>query len=1023
MPQSRDRFRTARVLQLPILGPVALLLCLSIAGRGNGQEVKKVGLPPAWLDSLKWRCIGPAGVGGRVSSMAVFEADPTTYYIGTASGGLVKTINNGVTFEHCFDRETSVSIGDVAVAPSDRNIVWVGTGENNPRNSVSFGDGVYKSTDGGKTWKNMGLRKSFQIGRIAIHPTNPDIVYVGALGRLYGPNEERGLYKTSDGGVTWEKVLSIDDRTGIVEVKMNPADPDELIVAAWERRRDEFDSWVGKPEPPETFTQYEPVVRWGRNSGLFKTSDGGKTFRKLTKGLPTSPLGRMGLDYFRKDPRIIFAIVDCEEIGKGKAPTPPGFLGVSAEDSEMGVRISKISPKSPADSAGVKVGDLVLSLNGTKTPSTRDFDRALRSHLPGSKLPLRVVRDGKTIETTATLDPSPPVTDPYANFPYTCYLGGQEENAQDRQTPDGWQYGGVYKSSDGGESWQRVNTLNPRPYYFSQIRVDPSNAELVYVLGASLFRSKDGGKVFTDDGADSVFVDHHAFWINPRDGRHMLTGSDGGFYVTYDRGEKWAHFNQVAIGQFYHVSADSAKPYRVLGGLQDGGCWIGPSRTLGALGPNNGDWTMIGHGDGFVCRSEPGDPAVVYYEAQNGNLGRRNLRTGEHVSLRPQAPPGKEYRFNWNTPYHLSPHNEKTLYLAGNYVFRSANRGDNLQPISPEITRTPRGSGTALAESPLDPDVLWVGSDDGALWITRNAGKTWTSVIDAIPLPGPRWVASIEASRSAAGRAYVCFDGHRSNDDAPYLFVTDDFGKTWRSLTAGLPAVSTRVLREDVKNPNLLYLGTEFAAWLSIDRGTTWQRLNTNLPTVAVHEFAMPASSSEIVAATHGRSLWALDVNVLRQMSPALAQTPVHLFNPAPALRWRIEPNRGTLFGAGDQHFHADNPPRGATLTYHLLAQAKSSRLRIFDALGHLIKDASVKTTPGIHTWQWNLLGKDARAKADSPETPMPPGRYRVVLTVDGVEKSAALTIEPDPAIPEAIVLPDDDFFQAIPSRARFRFR
>lgn len=994
-------------------------LCLAFGAPASGQDAKNI--PSAWIDSLKWRSLGPAGVGGRISSMAVFDADPTTYYVGSASGGLVRTNNNGVTFDHCFDRETSVSIGDVAVAPSDRNIVWVGTGENNPRNSVSFGDGVYKSTDGGKSWKNMGLRQSFQIGRIAIHPTNPDIVYVGALGRLYGPNEERGLYKTSDGGATWRKILFVDDRTGVVEVKMNPADPEELLVATWERRRDEFDSWVGKPEPPETFTQYEPVVRWGRGSGLYKSRDGGKTFRKVTEGLPTSPLGRIGLDYYRKDPRIVFAVVDCEEIGKGKAPAPPGFLGIAVEDAENGVRVTKVFPKSPAASAGVYVGDVLRAVDGTATLTARTFERILREQKSGQTIALQIVRDRKALDAKATLEPPPHFADPYANFPYTSYLGGQEENAQDRQTPEGWKYGGVYKSVDGGESWRRVNTLNPRPYYFSQIRVDPSNADNVYVLGASLFRSKDGGKVFTDDGALAAFVDHHAMWINPRDGRHMLTGSDGGFYATYDRGAKWAHFNQIAIGQFYHVTADSAKPYQLYGGLQDGGCWIGPSRSLGGFGASNGDWTQIGVGDGFVCRAEPNNPGIVFYEAQNGNLGRRNLRTGEHVSLRPQAPPGKEYRFNWNTPYHLSPHNAKTLYLAGNYVFSSLKSGADLQPISPDLTRTPRGSGTALAESPLDPDVLWVGSDDGALWLTRDGGKQWTSLIDKIPLPGPRWVASIEASRFAVGRAYVCFDGHRSNDDAPYLFVTDDFGKTWRSLSGGLPAVPTRVLREDAKVPNLLYLGTEFAAWTSLDRGTTWRRLNTNLPTVAVHEFAIPPAQTEIVAATHGRSLWALDVHTLRQMTPEIAQTPIHLFDPAPAIRWRVEPNRGTLFGAGDQRFYGENPPRGAAIAYHLAHQAKSVEMRIYDAQNTLIAEAPVKSAPGLHTWQWNLLGKAPQAGADEP--PVPAGRYRIVMTVDGVAKSAPLMVEPDPIIADATTLPGDDFFQSNPSRAKFRFR
>ena len=978
-------------------------------------------LAPEWLKPLTWRCIGPANMSGRITALAVWEEDPTTYWVATASGGLLKTINNGVTFEPQFDREATVSIGDVCVAPSNKDIVWVGTGESNPRNSVSYGDGVYKSTDGGKTWKNMGLRKSFQIGKILIHPKNPDIVYVGALGRLYGPSEERGLFKTTDGGQTWHKLLYVDDRTGVIDMRMHPADPETLLVATYERLRDGYD-------------YNDPAKKYGPGSGLHRTADGGKTFHKITKGLPTCQLGRLGIDWYRKDPRTVYLLVESEKIGGG----PPqvaggGNLGIQGEDGEKGARITQVSRDGPADKAGLLIDDVIAGV-GDKTIGTYgDLLEEVRRHKNGDKVKLRLRRGTETKELEVTLG----VTGPGGTaLPFTAFLGGQQANVQERQGADGFQYGGVYKSTDGGESWTRLNSLNPRPMYFSQIRVDPSNDHYLYVLGVALHRSSDGGKTFQPDGGRGVHSDQHALWIDPRDGRHILVGGDGGYYVTYDRMANWDHLNQAAIGQFYHVAVDARRDYRVYGGLQDNGTWGGPSRTHSLTGPVNEDWISVGGGDGFRCAVDPTDPDLVYSTAQYGALRRRDLRTGETASLRPPA--GRRYRFNWNTPFLLSYRNPRIYYCAAEVVFRSLDRGNDLRVISPDITATKRGSASALAESPRNPDVLYAGTDDGYLWVTRDGGKEWTNITKNVGLPGLRWVASIEASRFDDGRAFVVFDGHRSNDDEPYVFMTEDFGQSWKSLRGNLPWGSTRVLREDIENPNLLYLGTEFGAWCSLDRGKTWDRLNTNLPTVAVHEFAVHPTAGEVVAATHGRSFWILDVTALRQLTPEALRANARLYRPLTAVRYRPEPSHGRT----NRRFVGENPPAGAPLYYSLGKKASKVSLKVLDVDGKLIRELETSKEPGLHKVVWNLAqaperraggrppgqrppagderpagrqrpGGGQRPGGDRafqpPGRPVPAGTYLVVLSVDGSEYKQALHIEGDAAAVNLFAAEDDE--------------
>jgi photosystem II stability/assembly factor-like uncharacterized protein len=1012
-------------------------------------------LPAEWIKSMTWRSIGPATMGGRITALAVYEADPCCYYVATASGGLLKTVNNGVTFEHQFDREATVSIGDVCVAPSDRNIVWVGTGEANPRNSVSYGDGVYKSVDGGKTWKNMGLKKSFQIGKILIHPTNPNIVYVGALGRLYGPNQERGLYKTTDGGQTWDRVLFVNDRTGVIDMVMNPQQPDTLIVATWERQRDGHDSFVGEPKPPDGIDGYDPAVRWGPGSGLHKTTDGGKTFTKLSNGLPACEVGRIGLDLYRKDPKVLYAIIDSSRFGMGP-PLPPINLGARAFDAKEGTLLF-VQADSPAANAGLQTRDLLLEMNNKPVTDSEDFLDRLVELKVGDKLTMKVKREMETKEVTLTLEKAtgdqPNIFGGSRTRPYGERLGAQRANAQNRQGPDGHQYGGLYRSADGGETWKRVNSINPRPMYFSVVRVDPSDEKYLYVLGVQLYRSSDGGRRFKADGSRGVHADQHALWINPKDGRHMIVGSDGGFYATYDRMEHWDYLNHLALGQFYHVAVDNRKPYRVYGGLQDNASWGGPSHTLNGSGPINEDWMFINGGDGFVCRADPTDPDVIYAESQDGRMMRRNLKTGQTTAIGPGLGTGTgkgmgkgkimgkaqqpRHRFNWNTPFILSHHNPKIYYCAAEVVFKSLKQGDELRIISPEITRTKRGSATALAESPKNPEVLYVGSDDGALWVTRDGGVKWVNIADKVGLPGPRWVATIEPSRFVEGRCYVTFDAHRSDDDEPYVYVTEDFGQNWQSLRANLPTGSSRVLREDVLNPNLLYVGTEFAIWASVNRGASWAKLNNNLPTVAVHEIAVHPTAGEIVAATHGRSLWVLDVKPLRQMNAGVFKAKATLFEPQAATRWRQEPGRGSPFGSGSRRFVGQNPPPGARFYYALAQEAQEVNVKVFDINGKILRNVKGRKDAGLHRATWDLSRPAAKPKAGgkrpagdpppgrpgtlggfTPRPAVPPGDYRVVLTVDGQEYARTFRVEADPNVPQRPAVMDDDEEADEPDRA-----
>jgi len=1241
------------------------LLCLPlIATPAPAQEAAATG-PNAWLDDLGWRSIGPANMGGRIVAIAVHPDDTSTFWVGTASGGILKTTNAGTTYEHQFDDETTVSIGHLAVAPSNPDVVWVGTGEANPRNSVSYGDGVYKSTDGGATWQHMGLEDSFQIGRIAIHPDDENTVYVGALGRLYGENEQRGLYKTTDGGETWERVLFVDERTGVTDVDMHPTNPDVLIVATYERQRDEFDT-------------NQPAKKWGPGSGLWRTTDGGSTWTRLTEGLPSVEMGRIGVDWYRTDPKVVYAVIETERIGR--LPDDVAYMGVNGEDADVGARLSSVTEDGPAASAELREGDVITMAAGERVLEYEDLLTVIRAHKAGETIEVEYVREGEVFVATMEFGPVPPregEIDPYDEDALherdlSLGLGGQRSDVEARQGYDAVETGGTFRSDDGGVSWKRINSLNPRPMYYSQIRVDPSDDSFVYVLGTRLHRSSDGGDSFTNDGAGGeVHVDHHALWIDPNDGRHMILGNDGGIYVTHDRMENWDHHNHVAIGQFYRVTTDAQALYNVYGGLQDNGSWGGPNRTRTWEGVVNTDWMSIGGGDGFVCKVDENDPDQIYYESQNGFMNWRNLRTGERGWMRPRAPEGEEYRFNWNTPFLLSNHNSRIVYAGGNHVFRSLDRGNGMRAISPELTLTDRGSATALDESPRDEQRLYVGTDDGAVWTTRDGGETWIDLWnpaepvegadDAAPeeeapitgawsarvesvraagelalvlalddagalvgglgsqdddlrpvryfegdgslalsvdgggttveltgtvvgaqmtgwltawdgalsvffraqrteagdghglagtwrialesdvaapgtgrfelslaeapakakngdagdasseegtdeasdetegasdddsaldltgrltagslrvpvkdavydgeartlsltlgdaaaslvatrdgaaltgsialadlfdvrfaaapaaprstaageplralVPKPMWVSDIVASRHATERVYLTLDGHRSDDDAPWVFVSEDGGDTWRSIAANLPRGSTRAIFEDGENPNLLFVGTEFGAYMSFDRGGSWMEMGRDLPTVAVHEFAQHEASGDVVAATHGRSLWILDTTVLRQITPQTLAARAHLYRPADGVFWRSEVSRGD---SGTRRFIGENPSAGVDIAYSLGRDARSLALTIEDLAGEVVRTLEAPTEAGLHRVPWNLRREGRMTSRGFMRSgpPVPEGEYVAVLEVDGERFEQRFRVVPDPDRATGATMAEEAWFE-----------
>ncbi len=942
----------ALVLPLTAASPVA---ADPVTPKDAGQATTRV-LRPQDFKALGWRSIGPANMGGRVADVCFAPGNSKTFFAGFGTGGLFKTTNRGVTLAPVFDRYETASIGAVVVCdapeswpgwkdekvdPADEaarkelarkdpeafkkaeaekgkaKVVWVGTGEGNNRNSSSWGHGVYRSTDGGGEFTSVGLVESANIPRLAVDPRNPDVCYVAAMGRLWGTNPQRGVYKTSDGGKNWSQVLKGDDSTGACDVILDPANPDVVYAALYARKRTAFSYTSGKALSDK--------------GGIYKSTDAGATWSKLTTGLPASTQ-RIGIDVCRKDPKIVYAIVESDEGGFGVEP----------------------------------------------------FDDRTKS-------------------------------------------------------------GGVFRSEDAGQSWKRMNPFNPRAFYFSKIRVDPANDQRVYVLGYGLWISDDGGRTFRAGGAKKPHGDLHAMAIDVADPDHIVLGTDGGIYISHDRAETWDFINTIAVGEFYNIGVDNFGPpgsmYRVAGGLQDNGTWMGPIGTGrqadspdGPDGPkigiNNGDWHTITGSDGFHVVFDPFDPNIFYSEGQGGELLRTQLNTGFQRLIRPSPREGQpRFRFNWNCPIIASAHSPKdntTLYFGGNHVFKLADRGERWEMISPDLSSKAlpailsvgseaetHGTVVAISESPLAAGTLWAGTDDGLVHVTTDDGKTWTEITPA-PTKG-KYVSRLEASHHDAKTAYASIDAHRSDDNEPHIYATTDLGATWTAITGtgdgALPAGSpVKVVREDRRNPGVLYAGTEHAIYISIDKGIRWTRLNGgvaldrdapgSLPTVSVDDIVQHPREMDLLVGTHGRSIYAIDDALpLSQLTPELISRELALFDMREAAPRVYFYNDAPW---GDRMFGAPNPPMGAIITYWVRDRTDlDAKIEIADEKGTVVRKLSGSHEPGLNRLVWDLQRETADRIPD-PSRPglpqfVPAGQYRVTVTMGKLKESRTVKVQPGP--------------------------
>ena len=887
------------------------------------------GLSSVALSGLRPREIGPAVVSGRIVDIAVVERDTRVFYVAAATGGVWKTTDNGVRFAPVFSHEGTHSVGDIAVSQSDTSVVWVGTGERASRQSNSWGDGVYKSTDGGTTWRNMGLGDTKEIGRIVVDPNDPNTVWVAAMGHLWGPNPERGLYRTTDGGATWSKVLFVDEQTGAADVALDPSNPRIVYAAMYQRRRRPWGFHGGGP-----------------GSALYKSTDGGASWTKLTNagldnGLPTGEIGRIGISVYRKDPRILYASI------------------------EQGER-------------------------------------------------------------------------------YNASTEYQKRGA------------GIYRSEDGGASWTFQSDWNPRPMYASQPTVDPNDDQRVYMLNAYSY-SDDGGKTFTVPREDRTHGDDRFVWVDPHDSNHVMKADDGGLAISYDRGNHFLFVTDLPLSQWYHVAVDNAVPYNVYGGLQDNGSWAGPSQVYRSEGILNQDWVRWGGGDGFLSQVDTSNNRILYAESQYLGLTRNDLVTGEGRDIRPDQPEGfiadrrnwttwpdlsdPKQRLgnamapgNWDGPFIISPHDPNTLYAGLDRLFRSTDRGDTWTPIGSPTTGTDRRTLeimgerpdsftlslddgipywptiSTIAESEFTPGELYVGTDDGQVQVTLDGGRTWTNVTSTVPgLPRMAWVNDLHASKSVDGRVYLVANNYRNDDYANYLWRSDDHGRTWTSILGDLPAGRvTRAIFEDLRNPDVLYLGTELGVFWSWDAGGHWVELRAGLPTVAVNDLLVHPRDNDLVLATHGRGIWILDqVTALQGLTPEIAGRPAYLFPIDPAEETRY---RGERAHTGNMIFEGENPPAAAIIDYWVRDAGTEVSLEVLDVAGNRVATVAAPHERGVNRALWNLRwgveGSDAAAPArggspgaGSAGPLVVPGVYAVRLTAGGVTQERTVRVDEDPRI------------------------
>ncbi|GMQ30379.1 WD40/YVTN/BNR-like repeat-containing protein [Algoriphagus confluentis] len=777
------------------------------------------------LRDFKARNVGPTNMSGRIVDIEVAN-NPNTYYIAAASGGIWKTTDNGQSFTPIFDHQSALGIGAMALSASDNNILWVGTGEDNSSRSTYAGSGVYKSTDGGQTWQHMGLVHSQHIGQILIHPTNPDVVWVGSMGGLYSKNKERGLYKTTDGGKTWKKVLYIDDNTGIIDIQIHPTNPDVLLAASWER-----------------FRQAHDFIGNGKSSAIWRSEDGGNTWKKAVEGFPQDEfVGRIGFDFAKSNPDVVYALLDNQ--GKSDKPAPEPRRRGNQQQEENPIKIEDFKSMSLEEALALEDKRLETFLRRNQF-ATHYTPSELKRQLKTGKITTAQIADynGGAVDANAAMFGQP-------------IIGAE-----------------VYRSVDSGKSWQLVSESDIRQlyntygYYFGEIRVSSSDENEVFVLGVPLLVSRDGGKNFSrTDSVGRPHSDHQAMWINPKDSKHILLGNDGGLYRSYGGGAIWDHLNtQMPISQFYSIMVDQATPYNIYGGMQDNGVWYGKSTNK----PED-PWEPLLGGDGMVVAVDTRDNDIVYTGSQFGNYMRINKKTGERRRITPGHDIGNApNRWNWRTPAELSYHNQDIVYMGSQYVYQSLDQGNTWATISPDLTKNQKSGNvpfatlTVVEESPLEFGTLYAGTDDGNVWITRNNGGNWTSLNAG--LPQDRWVSSISPSKFKEGRVYITLNGYRFDEFNTYVYMSEDYGKTWKSIKGNLPEEATNIIIEDPKMPNLLYLGTDQGLYVSLDEGKNWNLFQGEIPNVAIYDMVIQERENHLVVGTHGRSVYVVDLKQIHE--------------------------------------------------------------------------------------------------------------------------------------------------------------
>lgn len=860
----------------------------------------------ATLDQFKnWkpRNIGPAGMSGRITAIDVVVKNPDTWYVGAASGGVWKTDNAGASWTSVFDDQPNINIGSIAIQQSNPSTVWVGTGEGNPRNSINIGEGIYKSIDGGRTWRKMGLDKTRNIHRIIIDPNDPNTIYAGVIGNPYAEHPERGVYKTTDGGETWNRILFTNESSGVGEMVMDPSNPNKLIVSMWQHRRTPFSFKSGGP-----------------GSGLYITLDGGKNWKKMGRedGMPEGELGRIGMAFARSMPSRVYAKIEARK-------------------------------------------------------------------------------------------------------------------------------NGLYQSDDGGMKWTLINSnptdVTDRPFYYQEIYVDPQNENRIYDIHSTVTFSEDAGRTFkTMLPYFGIHPDHHAWWIHPENPNFIIDGNDGGIGVTRDRGRNWTFDEKLPAGQFYHINVDNSIPYNVMGGMQDNGSWHGPAYTWTNGGIRNYYWNNVGGGDGFDVVADPTDPDWVYSMSQGGALGRYNYKTGERWNIRPPSlDTARQFRFNWNAAIAVDPLDNSTVYYGSQYLHKSGKWGTQWETVSPDLTtnnpeqqkQDENGGLTlditgaenyntimAIAPSYKEKGVIWVGTDDGNVQLTRDGGTTWTNFRGRIPgLPAGSWITQIRASRHVAGEAFVVANDYRRGDFKPYIFRTADYGRTWTPLVNESKVKGYALtMIQDPAEPNLIFVGTEHGLWVSLDNGASFQQWKNGYPSVSTYDLAIQEREADLVIGTFGRAIWILDdIRPLRRLASGkgiLSDKKLTAFAAPDAYQANFRPATGYEWSTWGL-YDGENRRRGAAISYYILpakdtgkTKMDSVQVRIYNDRNELVRNLKWKTDTGFNRQWWGMEEKGVRM----PGTPRPrpgaaepgglaafPGTYKVVLSMGQSSDSTMVTIKSDP--------------------------